>query len=331
MVGQIQCTVCTGTFGPTIFVDKDTRVCRFCQARELTTKENDQLHEKLKEANGRIDSLAKKMEEWVQLKEELKAANGKIESLTKKSESLEEFITLNLDRTMPSSTNAPVRTQVEFQLVRNNVRPKAREVIPIICQNRFQILTDRTDEEEEEVRLVGDSMVRGQLTEFCARAPGKRKRFCIPGGGVDDVIASLDEVSNLAPSNTMYVVHVGTNDVQHTRSEELIAKYQRLIQNLKTKSRDVVVSGIIPRMKANQRFFNMATSMNRRLANLCSEENVGFVDTWDSFFYDHSLFEKDGVHLNEVGAARFGRLLNDAVEDYRSKNGRPRGQGDTQT
>ena len=73
----------------------------------------------------------------------------------------------------------------------------------------------------------------------------------------------------------------------------------------------------------------MATSMNRRLANLCGEESVGFVDTWDSFFYDRSLFEEDGVHLNDVGAARFGRLLNDAVEKYRSKNGRPRGQGNT--
>ena len=143
------------------------------------------------------------------------------------------------------------------------------------------------------------------------------------------MIASLDEVSNLAPANTMYVVHVGTNNVQLTRSEELIAKYKRLIQNFKNKSQNVILSGIIPRIKANQRFFNVATSMNRRLANLCREENVGFVDTWDSFFYDRSLFEKDGVHLNEVGAARFGRLLNDAVEEYRSKNGRPRGQEDT--
>ena len=326
MVAQIQCTVCTGTFGPSIFENKDIRVCRFCRAREWTTKEIGQLNEKLKQANGKIDSLAKEMKDYGKLKEELKAANGKIESLTKKSESLEEFITLNFS-TNAMPTEAPVRTQEEFQVVRNNVRAKARKIIPTTCQNRFQILTDRTD--EEEVRLVGDSIVRGQLTEFCARAPGKRKRFCIPGGGVDDVIASLDEVSNLAPANTMYVVHVGTNDVQHTRSEELMAKYKRLIENFKNKSRDVIISGIIPRMKANQHFFNMATSMNRRLANLCGEESVGFVDTWDSFFYDRSLFEEDGVHLNDVGAARFGRLLNDAVEKYRSKNGRPRGQGNT--
>ena len=334
MVAQIRCDVCTGTFGPSIFENKEVHICRFCRSRELATKENDHLKAKLNEAIGKLDSLAKDVNECVQLRQEVKAANEKIDALTKKSEALQDFITLNFvgttsDSNEGAANDVPVSTQDAFQVVRNNVRPKARKVIPTICQNRFQILTDRTDEEEEEVRLVGDSIVRGQLTEFCARAPGKRKRFCIPGGGVDDVIASLDEVSDLAPANTMYVVHVGTNDVQGTRSEELIAKYKRLIRGFKDKSRDIIISGILPRMKANQRFFNMATSTNRRLANICNEENVGFVNTWDSFFYDPSLFDKDGVHLSDVGAARFGRMLDDAVEDFRSKNGRPRVLGDT--
>ena len=320
MVAQIKCTSCTGIFGPSIFENKDDRVCRFCYIRVAMIKERDRMDGKIESLSSTCVQLNGKVES---LSTELKKANDKVDFLTKKSESLQEFVTLNIVGTDETSTVAPARTEHEFQVVRNNVRPKARKVIPTTCQNRFQILTDQTEEEEEEVRLVGDSLVRGQLVEFCARAPEKRKLFCIPGAGVEDVLASLDEVSNLAPANTTYVVHVGSNDVQNIRSEELMLKYKRLIQSFKDKSQNVILSGIIPRVKANQQFFNFASSTNRRLSNLCREEGIGFVDTWDHFYYDHSLFTRDGVHLNEVGAARFGRLLNDAVKEY-TKNGRAR-------
>ena len=313
MAPQKRCTNCNGIFGPTMFESREIQVCRICKVTASLTKE----------FNRKIESLSSENKE---LRKELKRANEKIDSLTNKSEAVVEFVSNNVVGTPPDSTVvtpvvAPARTEPEFQIVRNNVRPRVRKVIPTTCQNRFRILANRSEEEEEEVRLVGDSLVRGQLTEFCARAPEKRKRFCIPGGGVDDVIASVDEVSNLAPANTTYVIHVGTNDIQHTRSEELMAKYKKLIRKFKVKSSNVVVSGIIPRTKANNQFFNFASSTNRRLSNLCSEEGIGFVDTWDHFYHDRSLFAPDGIHLNEVGAARFGRLLNEGVKEFQSKNG----------
>lgn len=323
MAPQRTCTSCSGKFGPTMFVDTDVQICRFCQLRE-------------------------------KIADELNAAHRKIDALTTKLESLQEFATLNVgvpsaQETTTMSTAIPVHTvpvpvptpaatldvaennndstltppQDNFQLVRNNVHPSTstRKVIPTTCQNRFKILAIDEEEETEEVRLVGDSMVRGQLTEFCARAPRTRKRFCIPGGGVDDIVAAVEEVSRLAPASTTYVIHVGSNDVQRTRSEELLCKYRRLIRSFKEKSNRILISGIVPRIDVENRFYNIATSTNRRLAKLCREEDIGFVDTWDHFYYDKSLFSGDGVHLNEVGAARLGRLLNDAVKDFRSKNG----------
>ncbi|MFV0544471.1 MAG: GDSL-type esterase/lipase family protein, partial [Marinicella pacifica] len=265
--------------------------------------------------------------------------------MEEKIKALEEFITLNIGTngtpaastaTVTSPTPAPapapqpttnsapstIVDSSQFQRVQNGVRPKTRKIIPIIsCQNRFQTLSDLNEGTvDEEVRLVGDSMVRGQLSEFCARAPKSRKRFCIPGGGVDDVIATVEEVANQAPSNTTYVIHVGTNDVQRTASEDLLNKYRRMIGKFKEKTNNVIISGIIPRMRAGSRFYDSATSINRRLATMCREENVGFVDTWNHFFFDRSLFSDDDIHLNQVGAARFGRLLNDAVKEFRSKN-----------
>lgn len=168
------------------------------------------------------------------LSKDLNAAFDKIDALITKLESLGEFVSLNVvpstpvpaaSPVPPNTNNAPVPSQTEFQVVRNNVSPK-RKIIPMTkCQNHFQILSDTIDDDEEEVRLVGDSMVRGQLIESCARASTTRRRFCIPGGGVQDVFDSVNEVADQAPTNTTYVIHVGTNDIQRIRTEELLDKY----------------------------------------------------------------------------------------------------------
>ena len=297
MAPQLTCVSCTGSFGPTIFADRDNLVCRFCQMRD-------------------------------KLSEELNAALKVIDTLTTKVDSLSEFVSLNVASPTPAPAASPAATdantssvpsQEDFQVVRNNVRPKRRILPETECYNKFQILTDAADDDEE-VRLVGDSLIYGQLHEFVARAPATRKRFCIPGGGMQDVIDAVKEVTDQAPATTTYVIHVGTNDVQRFRSEELLDKYRQMIRAYKVKSSNVILSGIIPRRQAGHRFYSFASSINRRLANLCSEENVGFVNTWDHFYYDASLFSNDGLHLSQVGAARFGRLLDDAVRDFRSKN-----------
>ena len=262
------------------------------------------------------------------MSEDLQTALRKIDALTTKVETLAEFISLNVATTparttsapAPDANNASAPSQENFQVVRNNVRPR-RRILPITkCHNRFQILSDTTDDEEE-VRLSGDSILSGQLHEFCARAPATRRRFCIPGGGVQDITDSVNEVADQAPANTTYVIHVGTNDIQRYRSEELLDKYRQMIKAYKVKSSKVILSGIIPRKQAGHRFYSAATSINRRLANLCSEEKIGYVNTWDHFYHDASLFASDGLHLNQVGAARLGRLLDEAVRDFRAKNG----------
>ena len=174
----------------------------------------------------------------------------------------------------------------------------------------------------EETRLVGDSIVRGQLEEFCGRVPSRRRRYCFPGASLKDITASIDDVTKDASTNTLYVIHAGTNDVQHTRSEELMEKYREMIQKYKTKSKNIIISGILPRINADTRFYNIAFSTNNRLKTLCQQENVEFIDMWNDFYNQHRLFQKDGLHLNSVGSARMGRLLNNKVCLLRPKNWR---------
>lgn len=117
--------------------DKNNPVCRFCQVRE-------------------------KM--WV----DLQGALRRINALTMKLETLGEFVSLTVGTApacvasppAPDATNASVPPQEDFEVVRTNERPR-RRIIPITkCQNRFQILSDSADDDEE-VRLIGDSTVRG--------------------------------------------------------------------------------------------------------------------------------------------------------------------------
>ena len=218
----------------------------------------------------------------------------------------------------------PASQEDSFQRVRNGAKPKrqAPKFQTPTTFNRFQVLGE-TMEDEFETRLVGDSMVRGQLVEFCGRSSNsRRKRFCYPGAKLDDITAACDDVTKDANRNTLLIVHAGTNDVQSTRSEELLEKYRRMIRRFKSKvdASNVIISGILPRVGAEQSFYNKAFSTNNRLKTLCSQENVQFVNFWDNFYRDTFLYQTDGVHLNSVGAARFGRLLCNQVTLHKSKN-----------
>ena len=180
------------------------------------------------------------------------------------------------------------------------------------------------DEPEDSI-IVGDSMIHHQLEEFCGRAPKRRKRFCYPGAKIDDITKALEDITEKEKHDSLYIVHVGTNDVKNTNSEELIAKYKRLISTLKGKLNKFIVSGMIPRIGTEKQFYNKVSSTNDRLKSLCSKENVKFINLWNHFYDQRILFNHDGLHLDPVGSASLGRPLNNAVEAHRTKNGEQRG------
>ncbi len=118
--------------------------------------------------------------------------------------------------------------------VRNGARPSPPpQMLDVTAFNLYQILSE-TIEEEHETRLIGDSMIGGQQTEFYGRSShGKRKRMCFSGAKVNDIIAAHDNVTTGLDDNTILILHIGTNDIKASRSEELMEKYKRLIQKYK--------------------------------------------------------------------------------------------------
>ena len=300
MVSAKQCDACQGKFAVQFF--RNSSHCRLCRLQS----EMERLHEKYEAKCKKYDDLSQEFE------------------------ALKDFVSANIGCSLPpdatpattAATATPATTPAEtpFTVVRNNSTPLIKKkFLPISTYNRFKVLNEE-EEDALETRLIGDSITRGQLSEFAGRARTSRKRLCMPGGRLDDITAACDEAASGAESNALFVIHAGTNDVEYTRSEELMEKYRRMIQRYKTKSHNVIISGILPRTRAPSHFYDRAFSTNSRLRSLCTEEGVDYVNFWDDFYNKPFLFQEDGLHLNEVGSARFGRLLSNKVSSFRPKN-----------
>ncbi|NEQ69830.1 MAG: hypothetical protein F6K21_30930 [Symploca sp. SIO2D2] len=219
------------------------------------------------------------------------------------------------------SKNSKTKTtnpSVSFQVVKNGVKPKQKTFLPIKVQNRFQLL-GQEDEVEGEAVIVGDSIVRGQLDSFCSINPKKRKRFCLPGATVQDITNSVNSVFQEASADSTVIIHVGTNNVLSTRSEELLDKYRKMIKSFKVKTNKLIISGILPRTKGRDRFFSGAHYTNNCLETICKQEGVGFVNLWNDFYNKKNYFLPDGLHLSQEGSAKMGQLFNDAIVNFQMR------------
>ena len=54
-------------------------------------------------------------------------------------------------------------------------------------------------------------------------------------------------------------------------------------------------------------------AVNGIVKQLCKEEEVGYVDLWDSFVGKEEMYVRDGLHLSGKGAAVFAEGLSGAV------------------
>ncbi len=62
-----------------------------------------------------------------------------------------------------------------------------------------------------------------------------------------------------------------------------------------------MISGVIPRIAADNGFYSKAFSLNNRLETLCKEHGIEFVNMWNDFYSKPGLFKEDGLHLSPWG------------------------------
>ena len=59
--------------------------------------------------------------------------------------------------------------------------------------------------------------------------------------------------------------------------------------------------------------YDIHCNINGMVKRLCKEEEVGYVDMWDSFVGKEEMYVRDGLHLSGKGAAVLAEGLSGAV------------------
>ena len=156
---------------------------------------------------------------------------------------------------------------------------------------------------------VGDSIVRKTDTRL---SKGKDVVVCLPGARIEHVTERVEKIMGRGKGGTI-LVHVGADKEGTTAN---VDKYRNLLKTTKeARVGQIILSGILPV------FGNMIDgyrnskrmAMNGMMKRICKEEDVGYVDLWDSFVGKEDMYVRDGLHLSGKGAAVFAEGLSGAV------------------
>ena len=111
------------------------------------------------------------------------------------------------------------------------------------------------------------------------------------------------------------LVHVGTNNTDKEGTTAIVENRNLLKKTKQARAGQIILSGILPvfgnRIQGYRNLKRMA--VNGMVKRLCKEEEVGYVDLWDSFVGKEDMYVRDGLHLSGKGAAVFAEELSGAV------------------
>ena len=159
---------------------------------------------------------------------------------------------------------------------------------------------------------VGDSIIRKTDTRL---SKGEDVVVCLPGARIEHVTERVEKIVGRGNGGTI-LVHVGTNNTEKEGTTAIVEKYRKLLKKTKqARLGQIILSGILPvcgnRIQGYRNSKRMA--VNGMVERLCKEEEVGYVDMWDSFVGNEELYFRDGLHLSGKGAAVLAEGLSGAV------------------
>ena len=159
---------------------------------------------------------------------------------------------------------------------------------------------------------VGDSIVRKTDTRLSKE---EDVVVCLPGARIEHVTERVEKIMGRGKGGTI-LVHIGTNNADKEGTTAIVDKYRKLLKKTKeARVEQIILSGILPvfgnRLDGYRNSKRLA--INGMVKRLCKEEDVGYVDLWDSFVGKEEMYVRDGLHLSGKGAAVFAEGLSGAV------------------
>ena len=159
---------------------------------------------------------------------------------------------------------------------------------------------------------VGDSIVRKTDRSL---SKGKDVVVCLPGARIEHVTERVKKIMGRGNGGSI-VVHVGTNNADKEGTTAILEKYRDLLKKTKqARVGQIIISGILPVFGNKIQGYRNSKRMavNGMVDRLCKEEDVGYMDLWDSFVGNEDMYVRDGLHLSGKGAAVFAEGLSGAV------------------
>ena len=159
---------------------------------------------------------------------------------------------------------------------------------------------------------VGDSIVRKTDSRL---NKGEDVVVCLPGARIEHVTARVEKIMGRGKGGTI-LVHIGTNNADKEGTTAIVDKYSKLLKKTKeARVGQIILSGILPVFGNSIDGYRNSKRMaiNGMVKRLCKEEDVGYVDLWDSFVGKEEMYSRDGLHLSGKGAAVFAEGLSGAV------------------
>ena len=159
---------------------------------------------------------------------------------------------------------------------------------------------------------VGDSIIRKTDSRL---SKGEDVVVGIPGTRIEHVTERVEKIMGRGEGGTI-LVRVGTNNADTEVATAIVDKYMNLLKKTKeARVGQIILSGILPvfgnRIDGYRNSKRMA--INGMMKRLCKEEDVGYVDLWDSFMGKEDLYVTDDLHQSGKGAAVFAEGLSRAV------------------
>ena len=145
---------------------------------------------------------------------------------------------------------------------------------------------------------VGDSIVRKTDTTRLSR--GEDVVVCLPGARIEHVTERVEQIMGRGYGGSI-LVHVGTNNTDKEGTTAIVEKYSNLLKKMKqARVGQIILSGILPVFGNRKQGYRNSKRMavNGMLKRLCQEEEVVYVDLWDSFVGKEEMYVRDGLHLS---------------------------------
>ena len=163
----------------------------------------------------------------------------------------------------------------------------------------------------EPQRFTWETIVRKTDTRL---SKGKDVVVCLPAR-IEHVTDRVEKIMGRGNGGSI-VIHVGTNNADKEGTTAILENYRNLLKKTKqARVGHIIISGIVPvfgnRIQGYRNSKRMA--VNGMVERLCKEEDMGYVDLWDSFVGKEDLYVRDGLRLSGKGAAVFAEGLSGAV------------------